>query len=278
MALNEKEPGNYGYYLYGIIGNDRRRLVDELPREGIDPAYRVYTLPYQAIQAIVSRVSLAEFGQEALETNLNNLDWLGARVRAHQGILESLITGHTLIPMRFCTIYRDEGRIQEILTRHHNSFMATLARLEGKYEWGVKLYSNRQLLRQKVEEISAQVNTLKLEIGRKSDGAAYFLKKKLEATLAEEMERMADECAQSSHERLSYHAAEVVINPLQSKEISGRNEPMLLNGAYLVAKKRLTTFQAELAGLQERYGRLGLYYEMTGPWPAYNFAALDIDE
>lgn len=278
MTLSEKAQENYSYYLYGIVGNDRRQSIDELPGEGIDPAYPVYTLPYQAIQALVSKVLLAEFGQEALETNLNNLEWLEAKVRAHQGILETVLAGQTLIPTRFCTIYRSESRIREILARYHDDFMDTLARLNGKYEWGVKLYCNAQILSQKIEDLSDPVKALKMEIRQKSDGAAYFLKKKLEATLAEEVERTRDECAQKSHECLSCHAAEAVINPLRSREMSGRSEMMLLNGAYLMAKKQLAAFQVEVAGLQEKYGHLGLCYEMTGPWPAYNFVALDLTE
>ena len=48
---------------------------------------------------------------------------------------------------------------------------------------------------------------------------------------------------------------------------------MILNGAYLVAEERMTAFQAELASLEGEYGDLGLSYEVTGPWPPYNFVS-----
>ncbi|MBI5956608.1 MAG: GvpL/GvpF family gas vesicle protein, partial [Chloroflexi bacterium] len=179
---------------------------------------------------------------------------------------------------RFCTIYRSESGVQETLTRYHDDFLNTLARLEGKHEWGIKIYCDRETLAQKVGEISDKVTELKAEIATKSSGMAYFLKKRLEQTIVEEMERVSDECAQGSHDRLSSNAEEAVINPLQNKEITGRQGTMILNGAYLVAERQLTAFRAELAGLEKAYNDLGFSYEMTGPWPPYNFVAIGVGE
>ncbi|MBU0703235.1 MAG: GvpL/GvpF family gas vesicle protein [Chloroflexi bacterium] len=271
-------PGGDGYYVYGIVGGDSSQPVEGLPEEGIDPAYPIYALPYQAIQAIVSKVSLREFGQKALEANLNDMEWLETKVYAHQSVLETTLASHTLIPLRFCTIYKSESRVQEILARHYDDFVDALARLEGKQEWGVKVYCDGETLAQRVGESSDRVRELKAEIDEKSSGAAYFLKKKLEETVAEEVERVGDEYAQRSHDRLSSHAEETVVNPLQSKEITGRKEAMILNGAYLVAEERLTAFRAELESLEEECGDLGFSYEMTGPWPPYNFVSTGFEE
>jgi archaellum component FlaC len=275
--VEEDEPpaeSEYGYYVYGIVGRNSCQHIEGLPEAGIDPAHPVYSLPYQAIQAIVSRVSLREFGQEALEANLNDLKWLEAKVHAHQGVLETVLASRTLIPMKFCTIYRSESRVQEMLAQHYSDFVDVLNRLDGKKEWGVKVYCDARILAQRVGEINDRVKELKTEIATKSSGMAYFMKKKLEETTDEEMERASDECAQRSHDRLSSYAKEAVINPLQSKEITSRKEEMILNGAYLVAEEQLAAFRAGLASLEEEYGDLGFSFEMTGPWPPYNFVTL----
>jgi len=267
----------YGYYVYGIVGGDSSQPVEGLPEEGIDPAYPVYAVPYQAIQAIVSRVSEHEFGQEELEANLNDIRWLD-KVYAHQGILEAVMTRRTLIPVRFCTIYRSEGRVREMLVQHYDDFVDALARLQGKEEWGVKVYCDYKTVAQRVGEISDRVKELRTEMASKSDGVAYFLKKRLEEKVAQEVERVSDECAQRSHDRLSSHAEEALINPLQGREITGRKKEMILNGAYLVAEEQLAVFRAELQSLEEEYGNLGLSYEMTGPWPPYNFVTIGFGE
>lgn len=277
-APREGAEEGYGYYVYGVVGGDSNQPVEGLPKEGIDPAYPVYALPYQAVQAIVSRVSLQEFGQEVLEANLNDIKWLEAKVRAHQGILETVLANRTLIPMRLCTIYRSESRVQEMLGQHYDDFVEALVRLEGKQEWGVKVYCDGETLAHRVGEVSDRVKKFKAEVEQQSSGVAYFLKKKMDETIAEEVERISDEHAQRSHDRLSSHAEEAVVNPLQSKELTGRKEGMILNGAYLVLEEQLTAFRAEMENLKEEYGDLGFSYEMTGPWPPYNFMTISFEE
>jgi hypothetical protein len=273
---------DHGYYVYGIVGDvgERNQIFSEKPgfSKGIDPTYPVYALPYQAVQAVVSEVSLQEFGQEALETNLEDIKWVEAKVLAHQRVLEAVLGSHTLVPMRFCTIYQSEGRVQETLAEHYDDFVEALARLEGKQEWGVKVYCDGEALAQRVEDTSDKVKELKAEMEQKSSGAAYFMKKKVDEAIAEEVECVSDEHAQRSHDRLSGQAAEAVINPLQSKELTGRKEAMVLNGAYLVAEEQLANFRAELENRSEEYSDFGFIYEMTGPWPPYNFVSIGLEE
>jgi hypothetical protein len=160
VGAPRKGEKGYGYYVYGIVGGDGSQPAEGLPEEGIDLAYPVYALPYQAIQAIVSKVSLQEFGQEELEANLNNMNWVEAKVLAHQGVLELVLASHALVPMRFCTIYQSEGRVQEMLAQHYDDFVEALAHLKGKQEWGVKVYCDAKTLAKRVGETSDRVKEL----------------------------------------------------------------------------------------------------------------------
>ncbi len=275
----EEETG-YGYYVYGIVRSDDSQPIEGLPEEGIDPAHPVYALQPSAIghqpsaiSAIVSEVSLQELGQKALEANLDDIEWVEDKVRAHQRVLDQVLAHHTLIPMRFCTIYRSESRVQEMLARRYDDFVEALARLEGKREWGVTVYCDGKALARRAGETSDRVKELKAEIEQKSKGTAYFLKKKVDEAISDEVERISDECAQHSHDRLSSHAEEAVINPLRSREFTGREEAMVLNGAYLVAEEQLPAFRAELESLEEEHGHMGFSCEITGPWPPYNFVS-----
>ena len=275
-ASGETDEDGCGYYVYGIVGSNGSQPVQGLPEEGIDPACPVYALPHQTIQAIVSRVPLQEFGQEQIEANLEDLKWVEARVYAHEHVLETVLAYHNLVPMKFCTVYQSEGRVRETLAQYYDDLVDALARLEGKQEWGVKLYCDGEALARRIAETgdSDKVKELKAEKAKESSGAAYFMKKKMEQTIDEEKERVSDECAQCSHDRLSSHAEETVINPLQSKQATGRQKEMILNGAYLVAAEQLAGFRVELESLQDEYGELGFSYELTGPWPPYNFVTV----
>ncbi|MFQ5814466.1 MAG: GvpL/GvpF family gas vesicle protein [Anaerolineae bacterium] len=53
---------------------------------------------------------------------------------------------------------------------------------------------------------------------------------------------------------------------------------MVLNGAYLVDETELEAFRTVLATLEPTYADQGFEYELTGPWPPYNFAALELAE
>jgi hypothetical protein len=272
-----------GYYVYGVVNSADGQLIEGLPGKGIDPAYPVYALSCaenrgHSIQAIVSKVSLQEFGQESLEANLDDMQWLQAKVYAHQNVLETVLNRFTLVPMRFCTIYRSERRVREMLARHYDDLVDALGYLEGKQEWGVKAYCDEKNLAQRVEGVSERTQELKAEMAQKSSGAAYFMKKKLDEIVVEEVERISGEYAQRSHDRLSNHAQEVVINSLQGKELTRREGVMILNGAYLVAKDQLAAFRAELDSLKGEYGDLGFSYELTGPWTPYNFVTIHLGE
>ena len=277
-APRERDEGDCGYCVYGVVGGDGSQPVEGLPESGIDPAYPVYTLPGSALQAIVSQVSLQEFGQEELRARLEDIVWLKSRVQVYESVLESVLASRTIIPMRFCTIYCSESGVQEMLTQTRVQFVAALARLDASQEWGIKVYCDTGILAQRVSEISDKVQEMQTEMAAKSSGAAYFIKKKLEEVIAEEVERLCDEYAQHSHDCLCCHAAEAVVNPLQGHELTGRQEPMVLNGAYLVSRENLAAFRGDLTNLQSEYGELGFSYEMTGPWPPYNFVALEIEE
>lgn len=267
------EEVGYGYYVYGIMGRINSLPTEKLPGKGIDPDCPVYALPNLAVQAIVSKVSMKEFGQKALEANLHDMQWLADKVHAHESILEAILPHCTLIPMRLCTIFRSESRVREMLAEYHDDFINTLAHLEGRKEWGVKVYVDASIIAQKIGKISDRVKRLEMEIAEKSGGAAYLWKRKLDDAIAVEIDSTTIEYVQRSHDRLSSHAEDSVTNPLRDKASTGRTDEMILNGAYLVADEHLEAFRTELADLGAEYGFLGFSFHLSGPWPPYNFVA-----
>ena len=269
------EPQGQGFYLYAVT----RKGVDPCGScPGIDPAKRIYTLPYENIQAIVSKVDLSEFGEEELKANLNDPVWLEDKVRAHQTLLEFYSATGALVPMRFCTIYFNEARIEALLEEYFSSFSAALADLSGKQEMGLKIFCDAQRLAQRVSETSPTILARKTDVANKSSGLAYFAKKKLEEQIGEEAERWNLASTQDSHNRLGACSEKSVILPMQAKEATGRAEEMALNSAYLVADERMADFRKELETLETEYGPVGFEYVLTGPWPPYNFVSIGAEK
>ena len=56
----------------------------------------------------------------------------------------------------------------------------------------------------------------------------------------------------------------------QATEVSGRDDEMIFNGAYLVGADG-NAFEAALGSLAAEYRDAGVEFELTGPWPPYNF-------
>lgn len=248
---------------------------------GLDTARAIYSLPIKAngtnggLQAIVSRVRASRFNQAALEAGLQDPAWIETHVRAHHRVLDHLLaTGQPLIPMRFCTIYRDEAGVQKILAQHAAPLIAELERLRDKQEWGVKLVVDTEALQAAIRRApdDEAIQVLQARIAKMSAGGAFLWKKKLEAIVAQRAESIGFAIADDTHTRLSHYAEEAVTNSLPPQR-----PEVWLNAAYLVTSgKVFDNFRDELERLAEEHEPMGIRYELSGPWPAYNFITLKI--
>jgi hypothetical protein len=259
-----------GLYLYGIV-HASVRITGDLA--GVDRDHRVFLLEGNELAAIVSSVSLEEFGEEQLRENLNEVAWLEQKARAHEAVLEALIESTTVVPTRLCTIFRDEKQVREMMGREGPALVEALERLEGKAEWGVKAFAEPGALEQAALERAKEGS----EREPLSPGAAYMDRRRRESRARENAEEIADGWAQAIHQQLEDCAAEALLNPLQARELSGHDGDMLLNGVYLVEDEVAGRFREFVSELGEDYRGRGVAVELTGPWPAYNFVKSSID-
>jgi hypothetical protein len=259
-----------GLYLYGIV-HANVRITGELP--GVDSGHAVFLLEGNELAAIVSSVSLEEFGEEQLRDNLNEVAWLEEKARAHETVLEALTESTTVVPTRLCTIFRDETQVREMMAREGPALFEALGRLEGKAELGVKAFAEPDALERAAVERAKEA----AEGEPLAPGAAYMDRRRREARAREDAEEIADGWAQSIHQRLASCAAEALLNPLQRRELSGHEGDMLLNGVYLVEHEEVERFRELVSELEKDYRSRGVAVELTGPWPAYNFVKNSIE-
>jgi hypothetical protein len=262
------EPEGDAIWAYCVLGAGDP-VPDALP--GVDPEAPVRAVEEGGLVALVSRVPLAEFGEDSLRENLNDLAWLERVARAHESVLESALAAGAIVPLRLCTIFADENAARSMLAREEKQLREALERLDGRREWGVKLLVDRDALAAAARERSPEVASLQEEIAGRSGGAAYMLEQRLQRLVRELVDRLAAELADDVHARLGDWAADSVLNPPQNRELSGYEGEMLLNGAYLVEIERTDGLRLLLSELEERHGDLGARLELTGPWPPYNF-------
>jgi hypothetical protein len=87
----------------------------------------------------------------------------------------------------------------------------------------------------------------------------------------EDVAARLDAACDSVHAALCAVAADGVILSPHRPEMSGREEPMILNASYLVVGAEASAFQAQFERLRRDMGPLGIDLQRTGPWPPYNF-------
>jgi Gas vesicle synthesis protein GvpL/GvpF len=262
-----REAAGDGWYVYGVVPSGEVSQDVFADAQGVDPSGRVALVAEGGLAAVSSPVSLTEFGEGPLEANLRDPAWLEDKVRAHESVLEAALGRVPLVPFRFGTICRSEEQVRALL-REHPHLTSALDRLRGAIELGVKGF----------------VDPLRFAAARRDPGEAegtgggraYLLRKQSERRLDDERDAFKATCADESHRRLAAAAEEARANPLQRPEVVGRPDEMFLNAAYLVRPERTDAFQATLAELERTYGRDGVEYVLTGPWPPYNF--VDTDE
>jgi hypothetical protein len=266
----EKE--ELGYYVYGVAWADGGELPTDL--EGVDPRHGPALIEHGDLVAIASRVSLSEFGEEPLHENLNDVEWLEEKARAHEQVLDRVLARMPVVPMRLCTIYRGEAEVREVLERERGVFADALRRLEGKTEWGVKLIAEPGALAKAADGAAESTDPGGRET---SAGAAYMREKRQAARRRDNADRIAEAWAQDVHDRVAAHAVEALLNPLQNPEVSGHSGDMLLNGVYLVEDSASGEFHAAVNELATKYEPRGASVELTGPWPPYNFVKGSIE-
>jgi hypothetical protein len=244
--------------VYCITSDGDQSLPSGL--QGIDPDHPVGVVVTGDLVAVVSQVSLSEFDEERLREHLGDMAWVERVARRHEDVLEAVAAGATIIPMRMCTLYRDERGVLTMLERESRVMHAALDDLRGRAEWGVKVFAG-----------PPPASGTQPDEEPPSSGADYLHRRRREhEERGLEHERL-NEALETIFGRLEERAVRAATLPLQRPEMSGHRAEMVLNSVYLVDEADLPEFQGQVAALQDEYAQHGLELGATGPWPAYNF-------
>lgn len=238
---------------------------------GVDPAGSVEPVEAAGLTALVSRVPRAEFGEDPLRRNLNDLSWLERVARAHESVLEQTLEEATIVPLRLCTLYESEETVRQMLEREADSLRGALQQLAGRQEWSVKLLVDPDKLAEEARARSDQAEALQHELEGRSGGGEYMLRRRLERHTREVAHSVARELADQVHARVAERALDSVVRSPQNRELSGHEGEMVLNAAYLVETERTGELRDLVAELEAEQAALGARLELSGPWPPYNF-------
>lgn len=248
-----------GLYVYGIVDEG---ALEAPPRSaGVDPGHRPWLFDAAGLTAIVGDVDVGEFEGEALERNLTQPDWLEAKVRGHELVLDEVVATATVVPMRFGSIFSSADGLRSMLEENAVSLKESLERVRGRVEWGVRVHCARGVL----------VDQLAGPPAGHSTGRDYLVQRRArlqaEASAGDEAARVGAEV----HGHLAALAD-------AATSVASRQDPrsaVILNGAYLVHESRREEFMRCVEQLEKRHAN-AFVFEVTGPWPPYNFTSADV--
>ena len=263
-----------GLYLYGVcplLKTKKSSAIDASDGIGEGKAFRI---SHQDVEAIVSEVSLKEFGSEEIQRKAtDDLEWIKDKALIHEKIIETAMNSSDglIIPMKFGAVFKNRKSLINSLKKDYLKFKNLLRGLRGKEERSVKIYLTPRLLESEIKKKSSIIQRRLKEIKSLPAGRQYFIEDEVNEMAKREAKKSLNSYILLFLERLSELAEEIKENKIIGKELTQRNDPMVFNGAFLVKKERVDEFRKGIQKLQAEHEEIGFTFESSGPWPPYNF-------
>lgn len=254
-------------YVYAVT-----RPFDGVPPEGVRgiSGQPPKLVRHGDLVAVVDPVPAADFEEGPLKGRLEDLDWLAATARAHDAVIAALATVTCPVPLRLATVCRDDSGVRRLLEEGGERFERALARLDGRMEWGVKVYAE-----QPAPQAEAAPERAPAGSGQARGSGRDYLRRRMEARRSREADwGRADALSRRLHAELSAQAEAAALHRPQDAKLSGAPGVNVLNAAYLVDRSR----GQEFADLVQGYAEEGVQVRLTGPWVPYSFAGIGEEE
>ena len=160
-----------------------------------------------------------------------------------------------------------EDSLLATLTGCRRTATTLLAELDGRQEWGVRVYQTKHRLDDTAHDVPPPPHRDATD----SPGRDYLRRKKAELSKRQELEAWVERELLSIESRLSDQADRCCrVRPLPS-QLTGRPEKMVFHAAFLLPEAIRDTWLQTVRGVDEGVRGKGLLLEVTGPWPPYHF-------
>jgi len=263
-------------YLYCL--REKTEGAQTISAKGIDGIGKVFIIPYQELEAIVSNSSEGLASEEMQKRAQEDVNWIKEKALAHEMVIEEAMgKGNkvlSLIPMRFGTVFKDRMSLENALNRDYSMIREVLERIHGKQEWSAKLYLvSKELFEQRIKETNELIKQKEEEIASLPEGMAFFMEEELKEAVSKEVNKELGNTTHTLSESLKKHAVDSIKCKNLERELTGRKESMVLNVAYLILEEKVKDFKKAAEDLNRNIQTEGFYLEYSGPWPAYNFTS-----
>ncbi len=255
-----------GFWLYAIA-----RAGHPLPErvEAIDGLSNVEAVAEGPLCAFCTPIDLRAYSQQAVDSHSGDIEWLGAIGYRHQAVMQALMSGGTVIPLRAFTLFGSRQMIEAQLRSGRDQFTRVLERLDGKQEWTLRIEFEPERWNEALVSRVGSLRAIVDEMEAAGPGKAFLLKKKLD----EERKKASRDAelqvaGEIEKEILGKLACETVAESRQQREGAFPQINVLLN------RDEEFKLQELHRALSDRYAADGITLAVTGPWPPYTFASV----
>ena len=232
------------------------------------------TLFFDNFFVIVKYVSENEFSEEKLKQNISDVKWLESNARDHINVINMVMEFSDVIPFKFGTIFQTNENLRKFIFDYSDSLKENFQHNKNKEEWAVKIYCDRKVLCEQIDELSGQAAELEKQIMASSPGKAYLLKRKKADLIENEIDLICKKYGQVYFDEFKNMSEYTFFNNLLPKEYTGRQDTMILNSTFLVNKSKVADFKNVYDKLKQQAVDYGFNIEVTGPWPPFSFISI----
>lgn len=246
-----------GKYIYGFIGSNKGV---SLGPHGIDEK-EIKIFPYEDVAAVVSDCEYKQFDSLSKETLLRNL-------AVYQAVIEKVMKGHHIIPVKFGTMVEGEEELKRTLEEGYSQIKINLEEMENKIELDVAaLWSDFETILKEIGEEEG-VRALKEEAAARPPEEVFEVKLRVGKLVKESLDKRKGECASHISDVLKGEADD-------HRDHSIMDDSMIMNGAFLIHRDKQEIFEEKVDQLDSHY-QDRINFRIVGPLPPYSFRTFEV--
>jgi len=246
------------YVAYCVLDSDGA-ITEEIA--GLH-ACAVRNLPYGGIGVVTS-------------ASTRPIDDLVTGAVEHERVVERLMQMHTVLPMRFPTIFDSRQAALAMMERHYSGFRDDLQRLHNQEEFGVRVIWPADLdFGFQISDrgfVSREESAIRLgdSSSPEAPGKLYMQERHRRHKHHQMLSEQAAQFGRKLDAALSEFASEKHLRSLAT-------DRFVFDGVYLVNKNRQVGFRR--AFVDAKSSEPGFRYLFSGPWPPYNFVTMPAEQ
>lgn len=258
---------DHALYLYGFVPDGTPSPpagvtgVAERPVEVLELGY---------CGAALSRVPAETYAADVVEARLEDLEWVARHGLAHERVVSWFVDHAWILPARLLTLYSSAETLRDEADSRRDEVAGALDRMEGLYEWDLKVSYRADRLEEKLGELSDEVADLEEEIAASSPGRGYLLERVKEEKSRDRAAQVALRVAEDLLDALRRHAEDSVRLDLPRDD---DELPVVLGAALLARPPDEERLRDVVRERSERLEGKGVEIAFSGPWAPYRFLA-----